>query len=181
MTPALFIIAALAIPFIALRGRPLRRCFECELAAVLVFAGLAAFGRVLGIDAALSVFHALWRCSAPPAACLRPRPLAVSWTAGSPTQTHARPRHFGPPIVFYATRIWPEVPAAFFFLEALRGVRQRRPPRWIAATLALVLLKIRFGLLAIVLLARVLRTRKQAIIAAALVAVPLVLAFLISG
>jgi hypothetical protein len=88
---------------------------------------------------------------------------------------------FGPPIVFYATRIWPEVPGAFFFLEAVRGVRQRRPPRWIAATLALVLLKIRFGLLAIVLLARVLRTRKQAAIAAALVAIPLVLAFLISG
>ena len=42
---------------------------------------------------------------------------------------------FGPPIVFYATRIWPEVPAAFCFLEAVRGVRQRRPPRWIAATL----------------------------------------------
>jgi hypothetical protein len=36
---------------------------------------------------------------------------------------------FGPPIVFYATRIWPEVPAAFCFLEALRGVRQRRPQR----------------------------------------------------
>ncbi len=88
---------------------------------------------------------------------------------------------FGPPIIFYATRIWPEVPAAFFYLEAVRGVRQRRPPRWIAGTLALVLLKIRFGLLAIVLLARVLRTRKQAAIAAALVAIPLVVAWLISG
>ena len=88
---------------------------------------------------------------------------------------------FGPPIIFYATRIWPEVPAAFFYLEAVRGVRQRRPPRWITATLALVLLKIRFGLLAVVLLARVLRTRKQAAIAAALVAIPLVVAWLISG
>src|SRR5437868_9482110 len=53
MTPPLFIIAALAIPLIALRGRSLRRCFECELAAMLVFAGLLAFGRVLGIDADL--------------------------------------------------------------------------------------------------------------------------------
>jgi hypothetical protein len=88
---------------------------------------------------------------------------------------------FGPPIVFYATRIWPEVPAAFCFLEAVRGVRQRRPPRWIAAVFALVLLKIRFGLLAIVLLARVLRTRKQLAIAAGVVAVPLVVAWLISG
>jgi hypothetical protein len=88
---------------------------------------------------------------------------------------------FGPPIVFYATRIWPEVPAAFCFLEAVRGVRQRRPPRWIAAIFALVLLKIRFGLIAIVLLARVLRTRKQLAIAAGVVAVPLVVAWLISG
>jgi hypothetical protein len=88
---------------------------------------------------------------------------------------------FGPPIVFYATRIWPEVPAAFCFLEALRGVRQRRPPRWIAAIFALVLLKIRFGLIAIVLLARALRTRKQLAIAGAVVAVPLFVAWLITG
>ena len=33
---------------------------------------------------------------------------------------------FGPPIAFYAARIWPEVPAALFFVEAVRGVRQRR-------------------------------------------------------
>ena len=88
---------------------------------------------------------------------------------------------FGPPIVFYATRIWPEVPAAFCFVEAVRGVRQRRTPRWIAATLALVLLKIRFGLIAIVLLARALRTRRQLAIAGAVVAVPLVVAWLITG
>jgi len=88
---------------------------------------------------------------------------------------------FGPPIVFYATRIWPEVPAAFCFLEAVRGIRQRRPPRWIAAIFALVLLKIRFGLLAVVLLVRVLRTKRQVAIAAAVVAVPLVIAWLISG
>src|SRR5438874_646288 len=30
----------------------------------------------------------------------------------------------GPPIIFYAARIWPEVPAAFFFVEAIRGIRQ---------------------------------------------------------
>jgi len=88
---------------------------------------------------------------------------------------------FGPPVVFYATRIWPEVPAAFCFVEAVRGIRQRRPPRWIAAIFALVLLKIRFGLLAVVLLVRVLRTKRQLAIAAAVVAVPLVIAWLISG
>ena len=53
---------------------------------------------------------------------------------------------FGPPIVFYATRIWPEVPAAWCFVEAVRGVRQRRAVRWGAALLGLVLLKVRFGL-----------------------------------
>jgi hypothetical protein len=88
---------------------------------------------------------------------------------------------FGPPIVFYATRIWPEVPAAFCFLEALRGVRQQRPARWITAIFALVLLKIRFGLIAIVLLARALRTRRQVVIAGAVVAVPLLIAWLITG
>jgi hypothetical protein len=307
MSLTLFIVAALAIPLFALRGRSLRRCLECELAAVLVVAGLAAFGRVLRIDVdpyltlvAISVmilaiplgFIALGReirwsanrafvIAAIGYAAMIPlqlrtpidgdepyyllmteslvrdhdldltnqyRGLAHSDIGrpdlvpqpGDPRGPHGEQysRHepflpillmpgyalggvpgaiavialfgallarstvrffedegiadtttralfpliaFGPPIVFYATRIWPEVPAAFFFLEAVRGVRQRRPPRWIAATFALLLLKIRFGLLAIVLLARVLRTRRQIAIAAALVAVPLILAWLISG
>ena len=38
---------------------------------------------------------------------------------------------FGPPIVFYAARLWPEVPAAFCFVEAVRGVRARRVGRWV--------------------------------------------------
>jgi len=307
MTLALFIVATLAIPLIALRGRSLRRCLECELAAVVVFAGLAAFGRVLRVNVDLYLaliaagtillaiplgFIALGddvRWSANRAfliaaigyAVMIPLQLRTPIDGDEPyyllmTESLVRDhdldlsnqyrdlahsgigrddlvpqlgdrsgphgeqysRHepflpilmmpgyalggvpgaiavialfgallmrstirfledegiadattralfpliaFGPPIVFYATRIWPEVPGAFFFLEAVRGVRQRRPPRWIAATLALVLLKIRFGLLAVVLLARVLRTKKQAVIAAALVAVPLLLAFLISG
>jgi hypothetical protein len=53
---------------------------------------------------------------------------------------------FGPPVVFYAARIWPEVPAAFFFVEAVRGVRQRRVGRWVPAMLGMVLLKLRFAL-----------------------------------
>ena len=88
---------------------------------------------------------------------------------------------FGPPVVFYATRIWPEVPAAFFFLEAVRGVRQRRPSRWIVAIFALVLLKIRFGLLAVALLVRVLRTRRQLAFAGVVVAIPLAVEWLITG
>ena len=51
---------------------------------------------------------------------------------------------FGPPVVFYAARIWPEVPAAFFLVEAVRGVRGRRAARWIPAMLGMVLLKLRF-------------------------------------
>ncbi|HEY0156715.1 MAG TPA: hypothetical protein VGF28_05420 [Thermoanaerobaculia bacterium] len=61
---------------------------------------------------------------------------------------------FGPPLLWYATRVWPEVPAAFFFVEALRGVRAERPRRWIPALVALVLLKLRFGLVAVGLLFR---------------------------
>ncbi|MGZ5446185.1 MAG: hypothetical protein ACXW5U_31020 [Thermoanaerobaculia bacterium] len=54
-----------------------------------------------------------------------------------------------PPALFYATRIWPEVPAAFFFVEALRGVREHRAKRWMPALLGLVLLKLRFVLVAV--------------------------------
>jgi hypothetical protein len=307
MKVVLEIVASLAIPLITLRGRSLRRCLECMLGAVLLFAGLAAFGRVLRVDvdpylmfvAAGVLFVAIplgflavaseVRWSANRAfmiaalgyAAMIPlelrtpidgdepyyllmteslvrdhdldltnqyKALAHSETGrpdlvpqpGDPRGPHGEQfsRHepflpillmpgyalgglpgaigiialfgallarstirffeeegvsdataralfpliaFGPPVVFYATRIWPEVPAAFFFLEAVRGVRQRRPPRWVGAIFALVLLKIRFGLLAVVLLARVLRTRRQVAIAAAVVAVPLLVAFLVSG
>jgi len=303
----LFIVAAIAIPLVALRGRSLRRCFEAQLAAVIVFGGVAAFGCVLRIEvdpyltlvAAGVLFLAIplgflafadeTRWSANRAfviaaigyALMIPlqlrtpidgdepyyllmteslvrdhdldltnqyRDQAHSDTGrtdllpqpGDPRGPHGEQysRHepflpillmpgyalgglpgalavialfgallarstirfledegisdattrvlfpliaFGPPIIFYATRIWPEVPAAFCFVEAVRGIRQRRPPRWIAAIFALVLLKIRFGRLAVVLLIRVLRTKRQFAIAAAVVAVPLLIAWLISG
>lgn len=60
---------------------------------------------------------------------------------------------FAAPVLFYATRIWPEVPAAFFYVESLRGLRNQRMQRWLPAMVALVLLKLRFVLLAIGLLA----------------------------
>ena len=66
---------------------------------------------------------------------------------------------FAPPVLFYALRIWPEVPAAFFFVEALRGVRGARLKRWLPALLGLVLLKLRFVLLAIVLAGAAFRNR----------------------
>ena len=78
---------------------------------------------------------------------------------------------FGPPILFYAARIWPEVPAAFCFVEAVRGVRQRRALRWLPALAALVLLKFRFVLVAVVLLARALRNWRHIAIAIAIVAI----------
>jgi hypothetical protein len=307
MKLAFFIVAAIAIPLVALRGRSLRRCFESQLAMLIVFAIIAAFARVLRIEVdpyltfvaagallltiplGFLAFAADVRWSANRAffiaaigyAVMVPlqlrtpidgdepyyllmteslvrdhdldltnqyRDLAHSDAGrpdllpqpGDPRGPHGEQysRHepflpilltpgyalgglpgalavialfgallarstirfledegiadattrvlfpliaFGPPIVFYATRIWPEVPAAFCFLEAVRGIRNRRPPRWIAAIFALVLLKIRFGLLAVVLLIRVLRTKRQLAIAAAVVAIPLVIAFLISG
>ena len=88
---------------------------------------------------------------------------------------------FGPPVIFYAARIWPEVPAAFFFVEALRGVRQRRPQRWIPAMFGMTLLKLRFILVAIPLLLMAVRRRKHIVIAALAIGVPLLVVWLVSG
>jgi hypothetical protein len=60
---------------------------------------------------------------------------------------------FAPPIVFYVARIWPEVPGALAFVEAVRGVRQRRMKRALPAMLFLGLLKVRFVLIDIVFVA----------------------------
>jgi hypothetical protein len=92
---------------------------------------------------------------------------------------------FAPPILFYATRIWPEVPAAFFFVEALRGIREERMKRWVPALLGLVLLKLRFvlvaaGLVGALLLRRKLQTR-TALLAAAVAAIPLIVMWMVSG
>lgn len=88
---------------------------------------------------------------------------------------------FGPPIVYYATRIWPEVPAAFFFVEAIRGIRQRRKQRWVPSLLAMALLKLRFVLVAAALGLRLIRSKRNALIGAAVIAVPLLIIFLITG
>jgi hypothetical protein len=79
-----------------------------------------------------------------------------------------------PPVLFYATRMWPEVPAAFFFVEGLRGVRAHRTNRWVPALIGLVLLKARFGLVAIGLVAAGIRARRTRAIALTLLAVPLI-------
>src|SRR6185436_8972103 len=103
---------------------------------------------------------------------------------------------FGPPVLFYATRIWPEVPAAFCYVEALRGIRNQRAKRWVPAILGLVLLKLRFVLVAMGLLFRSAvaepplsdvpkrwlrhRTPKMLIVVAIL-AVPMAIAYFVSG
>jgi hypothetical protein len=93
---------------------------------------------------------------------------------------------FGPPILFFAIRIWPEVPAAWLLVEAVRGLRQRRAARWLPALFALVMLKLRFMLVAIVLVFRAVIARrrisaKQFALAALLFGTPMLLAFLITG
>jgi hypothetical protein len=85
---------------------------------------------------------------------------------------------FAPPVIYYVARIWPEVPGAFFFVEALRGVRQRRVQRWLPAMAALTLLKLRFGLISIVLLFFAIRRRR--LLALAAIAIPVAVLFAFS-
>lgn len=100
---------------------------------------------------------------------------------------------FAPPILFYAIRIWPEVPGAFFFVEALRGVRQRRMQRWAPALIGLVLLKLRFvvvaGMLIAPLVMEAVRKRStrgdvkpfRVVIAVLILAVPMGVLWLLTG
>jgi hypothetical protein len=92
---------------------------------------------------------------------------------------------FGPPVLWYATRVWPEVPAAFFMVEALRGVRQERGRRWPVALLALGMLKVRFVLvaapLAIAAISRQADRRRQAFLAAAIIVAPLLVLWITTG
>jgi hypothetical protein len=90
-----------------------------------------------------------------------------------------------PPVLFYATRAWPEVPAAFFFVEAIRGVRAHRTQRWIPALLGLVFLKLRFVLVAIGLLATLVVERRgslrRKLIAVVVIVAPLLLMAILTG
>lgn len=92
----------------------------------------------------------------------------------------------GPPVLFYATRIWPEVPAAFFFVESIRGMRELRAKRWAPALAGLVLLKLRFvpvaaGLLALLAFRRGTPRRKRIALGAGLLVLPLLLMWLAVG
>lgn len=103
---------------------------------------------------------------------------------------------FGPPVIFYADRIWPEVPAAWLFAEMLRGgLRVSRDASsrgaWIRlglAGVALSLLKIRFLPIAVLLVViAILMGRKKgsrvfpAAIALAVAVVPMLVLQLVAG
>jgi hypothetical protein len=83
-----------------------------------------------------------------------------------------------PPVLFYATRIWPEVPAAWAFVEAVRGVRQQRPQRWIPMLFAMALLKLRFLLIAIPLALLGIRRRPKLAILLLIFAIPVAIAWM---
>jgi hypothetical protein len=85
---------------------------------------------------------------------------------------------FGPPVLFYATRIWPEVPAAFLYVEALRGLRSERAKRWAPALAGLILLKLRFALIGVTW--PFLMRRKRTFVLAAMVAIA-VIGVLVTG
>jgi len=88
---------------------------------------------------------------------------------------------FGPPILFYSARIWPEVPAALLFVEAVRGIRQERWQRWLPALFALVMLKLRFGLIGALLVVHALRSRSRAAAGIAALIVPVIVVWAVSG
>ncbi len=92
---------------------------------------------------------------------------------------------FGPPVLFYATRMWPEIPAAWCLVEALRAIRSGKERKMILFLAAMSLLKLRFAALALGLVTVVFfrwRTRFRTVaLAAALFAVPLLIAWWITG
>lgn len=96
---------------------------------------------------------------------------------------------FAPPVLFYAARIWPEVPAAYFFVEALRGLRQKSVKKWIPALAAMAFLKLRFlvvaaGLVVVFFARREMLARlgrRRVLLLAALLIAPLLLFWAISG
>ena len=88
---------------------------------------------------------------------------------------------FAPPLIFFAVRIWPEAPAAFAFVETIRGLRQRQPVRWMTALFALVFLKIRFVLVAVMVAVKTIRGRRNVVLIAVAIALAIAVVWLISG
>lgn len=91
----------------------------------------------------------------------------------------------GPPLIWYSTRIWAEVPGAFLLIEVIRAWRSRKTPRFMAAILCLGLLKLRFVVLVVTAIVlfflRGARGRRTIVIAAIALAVPFLVLFLFTG
>ncbi len=89
------------------------------------------------------------------------------------------------PVIFYAVRIWPEIPAAWLLTEALRGRRRNEPARILLALAAMSLLKLRFVVIAAAFLLELLinrrRDRKVVLLAAAALLLPSLIVFYLSG
>lgn len=83
---------------------------------------------------------------------------------------------FGPPLLAFATQIWPEAPAALLFSEALRAARRGRRSRAGIAIVLLALLKLRFAFISVALVAGWMllyrESRKKALVVFALLAIP---------
>lgn len=92
---------------------------------------------------------------------------------------------FAPPMLFYAYRIWPEAPGALALTEAVRNAGKRRWGVMLLWLAALSLLKIRFALVALAMIAIVLisaRPSRRVAVAAVVVAiVPMAVAWLMTG
>ncbi|MGK2856582.1 MAG: hypothetical protein ACSLFQ_05190 [Thermoanaerobaculia bacterium] len=85
---------------------------------------------------------------------------------------------FGPPLLAYATRIWPEAPAVLLFSEALRAARKGQRAHAGIAVALLALLKLRFAVISVALVAGWMllhrESRKKALVVFALLAIPAV-------
>ncbi|MGA7617276.1 MAG: hypothetical protein WBX15_19095 [Thermoanaerobaculia bacterium] len=92
---------------------------------------------------------------------------------------------FGPPVIDYSLRIWPAVPAAFFFVQSVRAIRSRRTTAAGVWLLLLALLKLRLLLiaapLALVLLARQRERWTRAAWTLPLLAIPFAVLWFSSG
>jgi hypothetical protein len=92
---------------------------------------------------------------------------------------------FAPPFLFYAVRIWPEVPGALCLSEAMRAAAKRKYLRLALWLVALSLLQLRFMIVAVAFAMVVLiadrSARKIALALAAVVALPLLVAWLLVG
>ncbi len=92
---------------------------------------------------------------------------------------------FAPPFLFYAVRIWPEVPGALCLSEAMRAAGKRKYGRLAAWLVALSLLQLRFmaiaAVFALVVVISDRGARKLALALAAVVALPLLGGWLLVG